>query len=311
VGQCIASCAQTFILGVPPKVAFNWFGHSERATATSIGALCNQLGIAIGFLMSPAVVKKGSDIPTILLIDGVICTAVSTLVILVFRGNPPTPPSSEAEEEKMEFLPAIKTLLHNRSFLVIFFSFGMTTGIFYAISTVLDEVISPAGYSSEDAGWLGFIMIMTGLVSAIVVGVLLDKYGKYRLFLMITFFGTLASYIFFILCVRENEMGLLYFTAGLLGLFMTAILPVSLQGGVECSLPVPEGFSGTMVMMSAQIFGILCIVIISLLDDMNHVTPLLTAYAFVGPIAMSCVVMLLFKENDNVIMVQPFKPPKI
>lgn len=40
----IAALAQTFILGVPPKVAANWFGEHERATATSIGALCNQVG---------------------------------------------------------------------------------------------------------------------------------------------------------------------------------------------------------------------------------------------------------------------------
>jgi MFS family permease len=43
IGQTLGALAQTFILGVPPKVAANWFGEHERTTATSIGALFNQV----------------------------------------------------------------------------------------------------------------------------------------------------------------------------------------------------------------------------------------------------------------------------
>jgi hypothetical protein len=83
----IAAIAQTFILGVPSKVAANWFPQKERAKATSIGALFNQvslkiprkflyfqLGIAIGFLMGPAIVTSTDKIATLLLVDAILCS---------------------------------------------------------------------------------------------------------------------------------------------------------------------------------------------------------------------------------------------
>lgn len=48
LGTVIAALAQTFTLSAPPLLSANWFPDSERATATSIGVLANQLGITIG-----------------------------------------------------------------------------------------------------------------------------------------------------------------------------------------------------------------------------------------------------------------------
>lgn len=46
-GQVIASVAQTFILGMPSRLAAVWFGAGERSTATGVAVLANQLGAAI------------------------------------------------------------------------------------------------------------------------------------------------------------------------------------------------------------------------------------------------------------------------
>eukprot|EP00126_Sphaerothecum_destruens_P015701 Sdes_comp9738_c0_seq1m1247 len=62
-GQFVAACAQSFTLSAPPKIAAEWFGEKERSTATSIGVLANNMGIAFGML-SYNVVKSDSDIPS-------------------------------------------------------------------------------------------------------------------------------------------------------------------------------------------------------------------------------------------------------
>jgi len=116
----------------------------------------------------------------------------------------------------------------------------------------------------------------------------------------VTFFGTLASYAGFVASVRNNNDPVLYLMSGVLGLFITAILPVSLQGGVECSLPVPEGISGNMVMMSAQFFGIIAIVLISLLSDLQGISPLYTSYAMTGCVGLSCLIVLLYRDTTKV-----------
>lgn len=47
-GTFFNSLAQCFILSLPPKIASDWFREHERATATSVGVLANQLGSAAG-----------------------------------------------------------------------------------------------------------------------------------------------------------------------------------------------------------------------------------------------------------------------
>jgi len=50
IGQSLCSAAQCFILAVPPSVAMYWFPDRERTTATSIGSLCNQVGMAVRYI---------------------------------------------------------------------------------------------------------------------------------------------------------------------------------------------------------------------------------------------------------------------
>lgn len=39
LGQSLGACAQPFLLNAPTKLAANWFGESERATANMLSSL--------------------------------------------------------------------------------------------------------------------------------------------------------------------------------------------------------------------------------------------------------------------------------
>ncbi|XP_057715890.1 feline leukemia virus subgroup C receptor-related protein 2-like [Corythoichthys intestinalis] len=43
LGQFVCSVASVFVLGIPPRLAFLWFGEKEVSTACSIGVLGNQV----------------------------------------------------------------------------------------------------------------------------------------------------------------------------------------------------------------------------------------------------------------------------
>jgi hypothetical protein len=87
-GQLVLGCAQIFILEVPPKLSANWythalapalavleslfmsgydgeirFGERQRALATAIGLLANQLGVGLGFFLAPMIVHHKEEYP--------------------------------------------------------------------------------------------------------------------------------------------------------------------------------------------------------------------------------------------------------
>jgi MFS transporter, FLVCR family, feline leukemia virus subgroup C receptor-related protein len=66
---------------------------------------------------------------------------------LVFKSSPPTPPSAAQEAtkttnplESSPFLHSIKRLLLNKNYLLLLLSYGLNVGVFYAISTLLNQV---------------------------------------------------------------------------------------------------------------------------------------------------------------------------
>eukprot|EP01052_Picozoa_sp_SAG31_P049135 SAG31_NODE_10616_length_1117_cov_1.059921_1_plen_132_part_01 len=80
-GQTVCSAAQCFTLGVPPVLAAAWFGPEERATATAIGVLANQLGSAFGLLTS-VLVLTGPELRPLMLWTAVISAAVFFMLLL-------------------------------------------------------------------------------------------------------------------------------------------------------------------------------------------------------------------------------------
>ena len=70
---------------------------------------------------------------TYLLIQLIICGAVLVLIVLFFRGQPPTPPSAaEAyandSEEHTDYISHLKELLRNIPFMLLVFGYGINVG---------------------------------------------------------------------------------------------------------------------------------------------------------------------------------------
>jgi MFS family permease len=111
LGTLLAAVAQTFTLSTPPLIAGSWFGATERATATALGVLANQMGTALGMgitifadFSAPATnIDTKSNTPTLIddnmlkLYLGVqllVATMAFVLVAAFVADEPPTPPST-------------------------------------------------------------------------------------------------------------------------------------------------------------------------------------------------------------------------
>lgn len=65
--------------------------------------------------------------------------------VLVFRASPPLPPSNaqaiQRAAENTSFIGPLKRLALNPGYILLLISYGINVGVFYAISTLLNQVV--------------------------------------------------------------------------------------------------------------------------------------------------------------------------
>lgn len=172
LGQATVATSQLFILNLPPRIAAVWFTTGEASRATSTGVFGNQLGIALGFVIPPLLVDKTSlktiaDGLTLMFYSVALLTSLILILIVVFfEDKPSTPPSvaqanAQQVQSEQSYLKTIKSLLSNRNYILILITYGLNVGVFYAVSTDLNQLVTLRFPDSElDAGFMGLIMIM-------------------------------------------------------------------------------------------------------------------------------------------------------
>ncbi|CAD5213028.1 unnamed protein product [Bursaphelenchus okinawaensis] len=272
LAQTIAGASQTFILGIPSHLAATWFGSNEVSTACAAGVFGNQLGIAIGFILPPWLIENGSreavgrDLNVMFLISAVANTIIFLMIVFFFSDQPTTPPSISAHvraqpsEEETGFLVDLKTLSNNYGFILLLISYGINVGVFYAISTLLSQMISVYHHNvGTETGTIGLLMVVGGMVGSVCCGYMLDRFHKYKL---ITGLVYLLSVIGMLLVTFTIQMPLwmTFFTATFLGFFMTGYLPVGFEYGAELTYPASEGTTSGLLNFFAQIFGIAMVI---------------------------------------------------
>jgi MFS family permease len=92
---------------------------------------------------------------------------------------------------------------------------------------------------------------VTGVLASFVIGVILDKYAKYKITLLFLAFGSVASVGASIFTLPTKSVILFSINIGLIGATIIPIIPVSYALAVELTYPIPEAMSnGMMVMLS-------------------------------------------------------------
>ncbi|KAL1420759.1 hypothetical protein MTO96_023801 [Rhipicephalus appendiculatus] len=276
VGQAFPAFAQAFILGVPPRLSSAWFKYEELSTACSMGVLGNNLGIALGFVIPPNVVDVENVEASLLYLCGAVGLASClcfVVILLAFDDKPKKPPSfsemlNRRRTRKQSFSASFSALLKDGNFWLLLLSYGLNTGAFYSISTLLNPVIL-AYFPGEEtfAGWLGLALIVSGLVGSWLCGLTLDRTGKYKEVTLLTYIlATVGLFVYtFILSARSHLLALL--GCLFLGFFMTGYIPIGLQLAAEITYPTPEGISSNLMNVSAQAIGFVMILVSSMIQD--------------------------------------------
>lgn len=258
LGQSIVALSQVFVLSVPARLAAVWFGSKQVSSACSIGVFGNQLGVAVGFLLPPMLVdSNGSqekithDLYVMFITVAIITSVILVLVLIFFRDAPPTPPSyAQAQQENdnsINFVQSLKNLLVNRSYMLLLSAYGINVGIFYAISTLLNQIILqyyPDG--GEDAGRIGLVIVLAGMVGSVCCGIVLDRFHRFKETTLVVYAFSLIGMIVYTFTLSKGII-VVYFVSALLGFFMTGLLPVGFELAAELTYPEPEGTSAGLL----------------------------------------------------------------
>jgi len=252
VAQIGVAIGQPFILNAVTSVAARWFPLRERATASGLGSLAMYLGIFLGLALTP-ILSIHYQIGGMLLAYG-IASVVAALVFIVFaRERPATPPCPPGMEVRSLVLDGFKKMLRQRQFILLLVIFFIGLGAFNAVTTWIENIVRPNGFSSTQAGFIGGLMIVGGILGALVMPSLSDRFRKRTPFIIIALAGAtlgLAGIAY------ATSYWLLLVAAFIMGFFLLSAGPIGFQYGAEITYPTPEGTSNGLLILMGQISGI-------------------------------------------------------
>ncbi|RXW22995.1 hypothetical protein EST38_g2878 [Candolleomyces aberdarensis] len=242
-GQIFAAIAQPMYQTLGTKYSETWFDMRGRTTATMIIAISNPIGGALGQLLSPMFANTRQS----LLILGCITSGIAPCFLLV--GNaPPTPPTYAASKPpgslrsllfamagKPPNRDAAMSVRERLDFLIITIVFGILVGATTCFSILTNQILEPMGYSSDESGFMGACLLLTGVVAAIVTAPLFDRVFTYHLALTakICAPATAIGWFSLIWAVKPNNSPGLFVVMTIIGVGSLPLLPVALELACE------------------------------------------------------------------------------
>jgi MFS family permease len=282
IAQIGIAIGQPFILNAVTKVAARWFPLEERATASGFGSLASYVGILAGLVVTP-LISQQAGMTTMLLIYGAGALVAAAAFLALAREHPLTPPGPADQEERALMFDGLKQVLRQRDFLLLMLIFFIGLGIFNAVTTWIEDIIRPRGFTSTQAGVAGGLMIVGGVLGALILPALSDRTRRRVPFIVLALLGSvpgLAGIAF------ATTPFLLMLSAAVLGFFLLSSGPIGFQYGAEVARPTPEGTSNGLLLLAGQVSGIAFILAMdSFRDPTGAMTPsmlVLTGLMVVG-----------------------------
>lgn len=284
-GQTIVALSQLYIISIPPLLAAVWFPDDQVSTATGIGVFGNQLGIALGFIIPPMVISNvgaakdiiGRDLSNLACVIFWISFIICIVSFIAFQDKPPKPPGSASlhaahqqqqqdaannrtiasldQKDQMPAHASIKELCYDRDFRYLVLSYGINVGCFYAVSTVLNQMVATGWPDLVDlAGTMGLLIVVSGMAGSVVCGQLLDRTHAYKLIITLIYLFSLISMVLFTVTLQLfTQVWPLYLASIVLGFFMTGYLPLGFEFAAEITYPHPANTPAGLLNLFAQV----------------------------------------------------------
>ncbi|CUG93013.1 MFS transporter, putative, partial [Bodo saltans] len=293
--QCVLAVAQIFLLSAPPLVADEWFPPHQRAAATAIGSMANNVGIALGMLLAPLMVTQDTSATSHDFVGFLVLQLVLSAVPLlgIVFGMPSAPPpllrgvTQPASHENVSTIDAMRrvattllALLRHRDYRLLLVSFSISIGSIWAMSSLLAQVLQPFGVSNKTAGFMGAGNLAAGAVVAVTVGRWIDKHRSYKApLLAANFVNALALSIMCLgmtlwfpdssssTATTSSSSTTTGAKAAIFALYVIAgtaqntVIPVCFEYAMEVTFPLPNSVPGGLLMAGGNLVALLMVLV--------------------------------------------------
>jgi MFS family permease len=281
---------QPFMMNAWTKVPANWFSINERATAVGLVTLANLVGVALGQVLTPILTEQMS-IPTVQLIYGGVAAIATVLFIALSREHPLTPPCPPGMETRSLMLDGLKQIIRAVPFWLFAIVYFVGMGIFNGISTWVENIIRPRGFTPTDAGTLGALMVFGGILGAVVFPSLSDKQHKRQRYMLL---GVLLAIPGLVGVTFSTTYWLMLVSAFFLGFFLISVAPIGMQYVAEVTYPAPEGTSAGLI----QLFGQVSVVFVYIMEAMRSKDGAFTPSLLMAAVLLVVLVGVITRMKD-------------
>merc|ERR1712014_559965 len=101
--------------------------------------------------------------------------------MIVIRDRPVKPPSavSEVVPKQIGFAETWALLRDNTNFTLLLIAFSLPFGSFLAVGSLMSNIFDPFGFKPSGVAFVSLGLLLSGVVGAVIFGMLLDKYKLY------------------------------------------------------------------------------------------------------------------------------------
>jgi len=297
LAQIGIAIGQPFILNAVTTVAARWFPIKERATAAGLGSLAMYLGIVVALVLTPYLTIQ-SQISGMLLIYGIV-SVIGVIVFFAFvKERPPTSPCRPDQEERSLVFDGLKDSLRIKDFVLLLVIFFVGLGVFNAVTTWIEDIVRPRGFSITQAGNIGGLMILGGIIGAVVIPLLSDHYRKRTPYLFLAVIGATLGLVGI---TFAPSYWLLLVSAFVFGFFLLSAGPVGFQYAAEVTHPTPEGTSNGLLLLMGQISGIVFILGMDIFKSPETGSMTLPLLVLIGLMVLSLVFATRLREATTML----------
>ncbi|RWS24106.1 putative MFS-type transporter C09D4.1-like isoform X4 [Leptotrombidium deliense] len=301
VGQTVAAIGQITSMPLPPLLASIWFANNETATVVGVNFGCYTLAVALTFVVSTVLFADSenvnsieNDLKTITIVVTIVTSICAILVLLFFRDKPKTPPSiaQQCRVQSGKDNSSLKLLFTNIDYNCLLIAFIFNYSVENTLTVVLNQTVrSVFGDNSIAVTISGTLLMICGIIGAIIVPILLDKFKTFKLISIICYILSIIALIAILTSIWFEKIIALYISIVFFGFFVYGFASIASDIVVDVTYPFPESTSaGVMYSLSSLIGIILAPTTSSLIETIGiyYTLILLIVLLSIGGVSLFC-----------------------
>lgn len=221
--------------------------------------------------------------------------------------KPPTPVGPAAETPKLNLRDSLTVISGSLELWLILIPFAIYVGFFNSISSLLNQIMNPYGFSDDEAGIGGAILIVVGLIGSAISSPILDRTKTFLQAIKLAVPVIGLCYLVFIWMPETRDLAGPYVVLAVLGAASFCLVPVALEYLIELSHPLSPEVTSTIAWAGGQLFGAIFVIVSDALaagEEANPPKNMKKALIFHAVIALAVVPLPLclglFGRHDKV-----------